>query len=73
MHGLPTEKVAERQLGLKNGKDEILKVLGVNNFIEKCREVCTQNLLDMNKTFESLGIKQHIESDSNHFRNMDGL
>jgi isoleucyl-tRNA synthetase len=53
MHGLPTEKVAEAQLKI-SGRDQI-EAFGVEKFIEHCRKVCVTNMLEMNKTFKSLG------------------
>lgn len=59
MHGLPTEKLTEKQLQITGGKHEIEMKLGRDNFVQKCREICSNNLLEMNKTFSSMGIALH--------------
>jgi isoleucyl-tRNA synthetase len=53
MHGLPTEKAVEKQLGI-SGKAAIQQ-LGVDTFMTKCRELCLQNMNDMIVTFKHLG------------------
>ncbi|MFW6282910.1 MAG: isoleucine--tRNA ligase, partial [Minisyncoccales bacterium] len=54
MHGLPTENATQKKLGIKT-KKEIMK-LGVDKFIEECKNLCVENLEAMNDDFKRLGV-----------------
>eukprot|EP00727_Mastigamoeba_balamuthi_P010374 m51a1_g596 hypothetical protein (1087) ;mRNA; r:58019-62162 len=54
MHGLPTEKATERELNIF-GKDEILKY-GRDLFIDRCKEICVRNAVEMSKVFSFMGV-----------------
>ena len=54
MHGMPTEQPVEKSLGLKH-KDEI-KIYGVANFVNACREFAITNMLSMNEDFKRIGV-----------------
>ena len=54
-HGLPIEVRVERELKLKSKKD-IENVIGVENFIQACREYAQDHLLTMTQQFKRLGV-----------------
>lgn len=54
-HGLPIEHKVEGILGLKS-KKEIEEKIGIDNFVEKCREFAIQNKSLMTQQFEMLGV-----------------
>ncbi|MCD6414792.1 MAG: isoleucine--tRNA ligase [Candidatus Diapherotrites archaeon] len=53
-HGLPTEVKVEKELGIKK-KNEI-EDMGVEKFVEKCREFATKHIGVMNQQFQNLGV-----------------
>ena len=55
MHGLPIEKKVEKQLGLTS-KAEIEKKVGIDKFIEACKEFAMKYMGVMEKDFERLGV-----------------
>jgi len=55
MHGLPIEHQVEKILGITS-KKEIISRVGIQNFVEKCREFVTQNAVSMTKIFKDLGV-----------------
>ncbi|MFA4669171.1 isoleucine--tRNA ligase [Pyrococcus kukulkanii] len=55
MHGLPIEVKVEQALGLKTKKD-IEEKIGVENFIQKCKEFALNNLRIMTEQFKMLGV-----------------
>lgn len=54
MHGLPTEKATEKELGITT-REQIL-ALGTEKFIEHCRALCIRNMNDMTEVFKSMGV-----------------
>ncbi len=54
-HGLPIEHKVEGLLGLKS-KKEIETKIGIENFVEKCREFAIENQGVMTEQFKMLGI-----------------
>jgi isoleucyl-tRNA synthetase len=54
MHGLPTEKATEKELGITT-REEILQ-LGTEKFIEHCRALCIRNMNDMTEVFKAMGV-----------------
>lgn len=54
MHGLPTEKATEKELGITT-REEIL-ALGTEKFIEHCRSLCIRNMSDMTEVFKAMGV-----------------
>jgi isoleucyl-tRNA synthetase len=54
-HGLPIEHKVEGLLGLKS-KKEIEEKIGIDNFINKCREFAIENKSLMTKQFQLLGV-----------------
>jgi len=54
-HGLPIEHKVEGILGIKSKKDIETKV-GIQNFIEKCREFAVENKALMTDQFKMLGV-----------------
>ncbi len=54
MHGLPTEGKVQAKLKMKT-KEEILKY-GLAKFVGECKEFAVNNLKQMNKDFENLGV-----------------
>lgn len=54
-HGLPIEVKVEQQLGVKS-KREIEERIGVENFIEKCRNFALSNARAMTRWFKELGV-----------------
>ncbi len=60
MHGLPTAHAVEKKLGIKH-KDEIPK-FGVDKFVKECIKLCTDNMKEMNKDFQRLGVWMDFEN-----------
>ncbi len=54
-HGLPIEHKVEGLLGLKS-KKEIETKIGIENFINKCREFAIENKAMMTEQFQKIGI-----------------
>ena len=54
-HGLPIEHKVEGILGLKS-KKEIEETIGIENFVNKCKEFAIENKGLMTKQFEMLGV-----------------
>jgi len=59
MHGLPTEKATERELKISSRKE--IENLGVDVFIDKCREWCLNNMREMNEEFKRIGVWMDFE------------
>lgn len=55
MHGLPIEVRVESELKIKNKKD-IENKIGVNIFIDKCKEFAIRNMERMQEQFINLGV-----------------
>lgn len=55
MHGLPVEVKVEKELGIKS-KQEIVDKIGVEKFIQKCREFSSKNMDTMSRQFARLGV-----------------
>ena len=55
MHGLPIEVKVEENLGIRD-KKEIIEKIGMDKFIQHCREFALKNLGLMNEQFASLGV-----------------
>ena len=55
MHGLPIEVKVEKALGIKN-KKEIFEKVGIDRFIEKCREFALNYKDVMTEQFKALGV-----------------
>jgi len=53
-HGLPIEVAVEKSLKFKSKKD--IEKYGVENFVNKCRELVFKNISSMNRQFEDLGV-----------------
>ncbi len=53
-HGLPIEVTVEKNLGFRTKKD--IERYGIDRFVEKCRELALNNLSEMTKKFERLGV-----------------
>ena len=60
MHGMPTEKATEAELGIRF-KEEIEKI-GVGTFVTRCRELSIRNMELMNKDFQRLGVWMDFEN-----------
>jgi isoleucyl-tRNA synthetase len=54
MHGLPIEVKVEQELGIEDKKD--IEELGVDTFVDKCREFSQGFLETMNDEFAELGV-----------------
>ncbi|WP_080513570.1 isoleucine--tRNA ligase [Saccharolobus islandicus] len=54
-HGLPIEVATERLLGILN-KQEIIDKIGVENFINKCKEFALSNATKMTQNFKDVGV-----------------
>ncbi len=54
MHGLPIEVLVEKEMGIKNKKD--IEKIGIEKFIEKCKEFAVKNKDVMTEQFKALGI-----------------
>ncbi|MEM3291488.1 MAG: isoleucine--tRNA ligase [Saccharolobus sp.] len=54
-HGLPIEVAIEKQLGISN-KQEIIDKIGVQNFINKCKEFALYNASQMTQYFKDVGV-----------------
>ncbi len=66
MHGLPIEVKVEKELGI-NSKKEI-EELGVDKFVEKCKEFAEKNMEKMIEDFKRLGVWLDWE---NPYKTMD--
>ena len=55
VHGVPIENKVEKRLGI-SGKKDIEEKVGVDNFVDMCREFATEHIEVMNKQFENLGV-----------------
>ncbi len=53
-HGVPIEYKVEKEIGSKSKKD--IEKYGIKKFIDRCKHFATQNIEEMNKQFEDLGI-----------------
>ncbi|MEM4706263.1 MAG: isoleucine--tRNA ligase [Candidatus Methanomethylicaceae archaeon] len=54
MHGLPIEVMVEKKLGIKTKKE--IEEMGIENFVNACREFALENLKIATKQFKELGI-----------------
>ncbi|MGB9675212.1 MAG: isoleucine--tRNA ligase [Candidatus Nanoarchaeia archaeon] len=54
-HGLPIENKVEKKLGLK-GKQEIVEKIGVEKFINECRNFALEKVKPMIEDFKRLGV-----------------
>ncbi len=54
-HGLPIEVAVEKKLGIKV-KKEIEEKIGVDSFIDKCKEFALNNINGLTKWFKRLGV-----------------
>ncbi|KUK74816.1 isoleucine--tRNA ligase [Methanobacterium sp. 42_16] len=54
-HGLPIEHKVEGLLGLKS-KKEIERSIGIENFVNKCKEFAVENQALMTKQFQMMGV-----------------
>ncbi|MEM3061728.1 MAG: isoleucine--tRNA ligase, partial [Candidatus Bathyarchaeia archaeon] len=54
-HGLPIEVKVEEELGVKSKKD-IEEKIGIENFIEKCKQYAIENIEKQTEIFKNLGI-----------------
>ncbi len=54
-HGLPIEVRVEEDLGIKS-KKEIEDSIGIENFIEKCKEYAVENVKLQTEIFKNLGV-----------------
>ncbi len=54
-HGLPVEVMVEKLLKLTN-KKEIEEVVGIGNFIEKCKEYAAENVEIQTRVFKDIGV-----------------
>ena len=55
MHGLPIEHKVEQLMDIKS-KQEIEDNIGIDKFVDKCREFAIENKLAMEKEFDQLGV-----------------
>jgi len=60
MHGLPTANAVMKKLSL-NSKDDIFK-LGMDKFINACKEWCVSNMHAMNEDFKKIGVWMDFEN-----------
>ncbi|MBC7089243.1 MAG: isoleucyl-tRNA synthetase [Methanobacteriaceae archaeon] len=68
-HGLPIEHKVEGLLGIKSKKE--IEKIGIEKFVEKCREFATKNKEIMTRQFKRLGVwmdweKPYITFDPNY-------
>jgi len=68
-HGLPIEHKVEGLLGIKSKKE--IEKIGIDKFVEKCREFATKNKEIMTRQFKKLGVwmdwdKPYITFDPNY-------
>src|SRR6056297_1496079 len=54
MHGLPIETKVEERMGFENKKD--IEELGMENFIEECKEFADEQLEGLQSDFKSFGV-----------------
>ncbi len=55
MHGLPIEYQVEKSYGISS-KKEIIEKIGIENFVNRCREFVLRNAESMTKIFKDLGV-----------------
>ena len=55
MHGLPIENKVEHLMGIQS-KQEIEEEIGIDKFVDKCREFALENKLAMEDEFDQLGV-----------------
>ena len=55
MHGLPIENKVEHLMGIQS-KQEIEEEIGIDKFVDKCREFAIENKIAMEKEFDQLGV-----------------
>ena len=55
MHGLPIENKVEHLMGIQS-KQEIEEDIGIDKFVNKCREFAIENKIAMEKEFDELGV-----------------
>ncbi|MEZ0290563.1 MAG: isoleucine--tRNA ligase [Sulfolobales archaeon] len=55
MHGLPIEYQVEKLLGIES-KKEIYDKVGIDNFVNKCRDFVLKNADSMTRIFKDLGV-----------------
>ena len=54
MHGLPIEVMVEKKIGVKSKKD--IEVIGIEKFIDACKDFAQENLKVATKQFKNLGV-----------------
>ncbi|MCS7097459.1 MAG: isoleucine--tRNA ligase [Candidatus Methanomethyliaceae archaeon] len=54
MHGLPIEVMVEKKLGIKSKKE--IEEMGIDNFVNACKQFALENLKIATKQFKNLGI-----------------
>ncbi|BFI75186.1 isoleucine--tRNA ligase [Sulfurisphaera ohwakuensis] len=54
-HGLPIEVAIEKQLGIQK-KSDIIEKIGVDNFVNKCKEFALNNASSLTANFKNIGI-----------------
>lgn len=54
MHGLPIEVMVEKKLGIKSKKE--IEEMGIDNFVNACRQFALENLEIATKQFKNLGV-----------------
>ncbi|WP_409200203.1 isoleucine--tRNA ligase [Methanobrevibacter sp. DSM 116169] len=55
MHGLPIEHKVEQLMGIKS-KQEIEETIGIDQFVDKCRDFAISHKDSMTKQFEDIGV-----------------
>ena len=55
MHGLPIENKVEHLMGIQS-KQEIEEEIGIDKFVDKCREFAMENKVAMEHEFDQLGV-----------------
>jgi len=59
-HGLPIEVAVEKKLGFKSKKD--IENYGVDNFVNKCRELALNNVKALSEQFKELGVSMQWDN-----------
>jgi len=54
-HGLPIEVAMEKQLGVQK-KSDIIEKIGVDNFVNKCKEFALNNASALTQNFKDVGV-----------------
>ncbi len=67
-HGLPIEVKIEKEFGIKN-KKEIVESIGVDNFVNACRDFARENLKAMTEQFKEIGVFMDWEDPYITFKN----